>query len=269
MMAAMNQPGFASPTTAGRSPGPRTGTQEVQMRKLIKTTAVSALILGAVSATTVPAQAGSEPLVGGLLGGAAGAGIGAAFGGGKGAAIGGILGLGLGAVIASAQARERDAYYAGYHGERYDGRYNDRYDNRYDGRYGPSRGRAPYYGSVQPAPQPAPVQSGYEAGYAVGYEKGYARAVRGIRETVEQFVHVYVGPNRRGQVRPITQDFANGLRAGYVEGRRAFRYGYSQRAPRVAYHGGRGRHDVDHKHYGSSRSRKPYLHNEWDDRTDR
>ncbi len=41
---------------------------------------------------------GENELVGGILGGAAGAGICGALGGGKGAAIGGVLGLGLGAL---------------------------------------------------------------------------------------------------------------------------------------------------------------------------
>jgi len=63
-------------------------------------------------AMAMPAQeaAAQDPLLGGLLGGAAGAIIGGAAGGGRGAAIGALIGGATGAVIA-AEGQRRGAYY--------------------------------------------------------------------------------------------------------------------------------------------------------------
>ncbi len=66
----------------------------------IRSITVAALAVTLLAGGLAPAKAGNE-LVGGILGGAAGAGIGGALGGGKGAAIGGVLGLGLGALGAN------------------------------------------------------------------------------------------------------------------------------------------------------------------------
>ena len=66
----------------------------------------AALVAGLTASGATPSQAENE-LLGGLLGGAAGAGVGAAFGGGKGAAIGGILGLGIGALGANRLSRQK------------------------------------------------------------------------------------------------------------------------------------------------------------------
>jgi peptidoglycan hydrolase-like protein with peptidoglycan-binding domain len=66
----------------------------------IRTITVAALAVTLLAGGLAPAKAANE-LVGGILGGAAGAGIGGALGGGKGAAIGGVLGLGLGALGAN------------------------------------------------------------------------------------------------------------------------------------------------------------------------
>ena len=66
----------------------------------IRTITVAALAVTLLAGGLAPAKAENE-LVGGILGGAAGAGIGGALGGGKGAAIGGVLGLGLGALGAN------------------------------------------------------------------------------------------------------------------------------------------------------------------------
>lgn len=60
----------------------------------------AALATGLMVSGATPGQAENE-LLGGLLGGAAGAGVGGAIGGGKGAAIGGVLGLGIGALGAN------------------------------------------------------------------------------------------------------------------------------------------------------------------------
>jgi hypothetical protein len=70
--------------------------------------------IGAVLAVALamPAQeaAAQDPLLGGLLGGAAGAIIGGVAGGGRGAALGAIIGGTTGAVIA-AEGQRRGAYY--------------------------------------------------------------------------------------------------------------------------------------------------------------
>ena len=66
----------------------------------------AALVAGLMASGTTPSQAENE-LLGGLLGGAAGAGVGAAFGGGKGAAIGGIRGLGIGALGANQLSKQK------------------------------------------------------------------------------------------------------------------------------------------------------------------
>ncbi len=66
----------------------------------IRTITVAALAITLLTGGLAPAKAKNE-LLGGILGGAAGAGIGGALGGGKGAAIGGVLGLGLGALGAN------------------------------------------------------------------------------------------------------------------------------------------------------------------------
>ena len=66
----------------------------------IRTITVAALAVILLAGGLAPAKAENE-LVGGILGGAAGAGIGGALGGGRGAAIGGVLGLGLGALGAN------------------------------------------------------------------------------------------------------------------------------------------------------------------------
>ena len=74
--------------------------------KIGKFLAGAALVAGLTASGATPGQAENE-LLGGLLGGATGAGVGAAFGGGKGAAIGGILGLGLGALGANQLSKPR------------------------------------------------------------------------------------------------------------------------------------------------------------------
>lgn len=240
------------------------------MRKLIKTTAVSVLILGAVSATTVPAQAGSEVLVGGLLGGAAGAGVGAAFGGGKGAAIGGILGLGLGAVVASAQADAHEAQYVAYDNRRgYD--YNRGYDRRSYGQ-GYSRGGAP-------APVPYPAVQGpkqYQWGYAFGFDKGYKKALQGVPDNAQAYYQRYLQQRLYEGGRPFPPAYRDGLIAGFTEGYRqghvAARQAYVGAPPHPQYapYGGGG-HDRDRhraEHHGG-RTSKPYLHNEWDDQASR
>jgi hypothetical protein len=76
---------------------------------MFRTHAIAALL---ALASAMPAQqaAAQDPLLGGLLGGAAGAIIGGAAGGGRGAAIGAIIGGTTGAVIA-AEGQRRGAYY--------------------------------------------------------------------------------------------------------------------------------------------------------------
>ncbi len=71
---------------------------------------VAVMSIGLVGAAATDSRAQNDTLLGGLLGGAAGAGIGAAFGGGKGAAIGGISGLLLGALAGNSIANNRDRY---------------------------------------------------------------------------------------------------------------------------------------------------------------
>ena len=76
---------------------------------MLRTSGIAALLALALA---LPAQeaAAQDPLLGGLLGGAAGALIGGAAGGGRGAAIGAIIGGTTGAVIA-AEGQRRGAYY--------------------------------------------------------------------------------------------------------------------------------------------------------------
>src|SRR5262249_19384480 len=76
---------------------------------MLRTSGITALL---PLALVMPAQeaAAQDPLLGGLLGGAAGAIIGGAAGGGRGAAIGAIIGGTTGAVIA-AEGQRRGAYY--------------------------------------------------------------------------------------------------------------------------------------------------------------
>jgi BA14K-like protein/outer membrane protein with glycine zipper len=76
---------------------------------MLRTSGIAALLAVALA---MPAQeaAAQDTLLGGLLGGAAGAIIGGAAGGGRGAAIGAIIGGTTGAVIA-AEGQRRGAYY--------------------------------------------------------------------------------------------------------------------------------------------------------------
>jgi hypothetical protein len=76
---------------------------------MLRTSGIAALL---TLAFALPAQeaAAQDPLLGGLLGGAAGAIIGGVAGGGRGAAIGAIIGGTTGAVIA-AEGQRRGAYY--------------------------------------------------------------------------------------------------------------------------------------------------------------
>jgi hypothetical protein len=76
---------------------------------MLRTSGIAALL---ALAFALPAQeaAAQDPLLGGLLGGAAGAIIGGVAGGGRGAAIGAIIGGTTGAVIA-AEGQRRGAYY--------------------------------------------------------------------------------------------------------------------------------------------------------------
>ena len=76
---------------------------------MLRTSGIAALLALALA---LPAQeaAAQDPLLGGLLGGAAGAIIGGVAGGGRGAAIGAIIGGTTGAVIA-AEGQRRGAYY--------------------------------------------------------------------------------------------------------------------------------------------------------------
>ena len=78
--------------------------------KTMKILAVVVMSVGLVGAAATDSRAQNDTLLGGLLGGAAGAGIGAAFGGGKGAAIGGVSGLLLGALAGNSIGRNRNRY---------------------------------------------------------------------------------------------------------------------------------------------------------------
>ena len=80
---------------------------EARPMKIAKIIAVTVIAAGIVGASAGDSRADHQTLLGGLLGGAAGAGIGAAFGGGKGAAIGGVSGLLLGALAGNTIGREK------------------------------------------------------------------------------------------------------------------------------------------------------------------
>jgi hypothetical protein len=82
---------------------------EMGRSSMFRTSGIAALL---ALASALPAQeaAAQDPLLGGLLGGAAGAIIGGAAGGGRGAAIGAIIGGTTGAIIA-AEGQRRGAYY--------------------------------------------------------------------------------------------------------------------------------------------------------------
>ena len=101
-------------------------------------------------AFAIPAQqaAAQDPLIGGLLGGAAGAIIGGAAGGGRGAALGAIIGGATGAIIASEGQRRNGGYYYWRNGcyvQRGDGSYMQVAPNYCGGRaaYGPGPGYPP------------------------------------------------------------------------------------------------------------------------------
>src|SRR5215475_13253532 len=96
--------------TAYRRATRRTGSAgERGDHTMLRTSGIAALLALALG---MPAQeaAAQDPLLGGLLGGAAGAIIGGAAGGGRGAAIGALIGGATGAVIA-AEGQRRGAYY--------------------------------------------------------------------------------------------------------------------------------------------------------------
>jgi hypothetical protein len=76
---------------------------------MLRTSGIAALLALALAMPSQEAAA-QDPLLGGLLGGAAGAIIGGVAGGGRGAAIGAIIGGTTGAVIA-AEGQRRGAYY--------------------------------------------------------------------------------------------------------------------------------------------------------------
>ncbi len=126
----------------------------------------AALVAGLTASGATPSQAENE-LLGGLLGGAAGAGVGAAFGGGKGAAIGGILGLGVGALGANQLSKPKQPTYAAPPAP------------AYQQGYAPPQ---PAYQQGYAPPSPptqgyAPPQSAYQQGYAPpqpAYQQGYA-----------------------------------------------------------------------------------------------
>jgi BA14K-like protein len=127
---------------------------------MLRTSGIAALLALALA---LPAQeaAAQDPLLGGLLGGAAGAIIGGVAGGGRGAAIGAIIGGTTGAVIA-AEGQRRGAYYYWRNGC---------YVQRPDGAYvavAPGYcGPAAYYpppppppAAYYPPPPPPPAQVG-------------------------------------------------------------------------------------------------------------
>ena len=121
-------------------------------------------------AFAMPAQqaAAQDPLIGGLLGGAAGAIIGGAAGGGRGAAIGAVIGGATGAIIGAEGQRRRGGYYYwrnGCYTQRGDGAYVQVPPNYCGGpvAYGPGPGYPPppppgYGGGYGPPP---PRYSGY------------------------------------------------------------------------------------------------------------
>ncbi len=106
--------------------------------KLGKLLIGAALVSGLMAVGSTPGQADNE-LLGGLLGGGAGAGVGGLLGGGKGAAIGGILGLGLGALGANRLSKQDEPEERAY-----------------------------------VAPPPPAYQSGYAAPPPPAYQQGYA-----------------------------------------------------------------------------------------------
>ncbi len=143
----------------------------------------TALVAGLMASGATPSQAENE-LLGGLLGGAAGAGVGAAFGGGKGAAIGGILGLGIGALGANQLSKQKQqqptyvappppAYQQGYAPP--PPAYQQGYATpppAYQQGYVPPPPPTAYQQSGQGgvAPQPAPVaQSAFDTSYCREY----------------------------------------------------------------------------------------------------
>ncbi|TIC81389.1 glycine zipper domain-containing protein [Crenobacter intestini] len=73
------------------------------------------------SSVAAHAASTSELIVGGALGGAAGAVIGDAVGGRDGAVIGGALGAGVG--VAAVNKRSKSAYYPHYHGHKHKKKY--------------------------------------------------------------------------------------------------------------------------------------------------
>jgi hypothetical protein len=120
--------------------------------RILGATALLALAFG------IPAQqaAAQDPLLGGILGGAAGAIIGGAAGGGRGAAIGAIIGGTTGAIIGSEGQRRRGGYTwwrNGCYGQRGDGAWFH---------VSPGYCRAP---AAVYAPPPPPVYAAPPPGY--------------------------------------------------------------------------------------------------------
>ncbi len=152
--------------------------------KLGKLLIGAALVSGLMAVGSTPGQAENE-LLGGLLGGAAGAGVGGLLGGGKGAAIGGILGLGVGALGANRLSKEDEpeerayatppppAYPSGYAAPP-----PPAYQQGYAPPPPPPQGQQGY-GAPPPQYQQgyAPPPPAYQPGYAAPapqYQQGYA-----------------------------------------------------------------------------------------------
>jgi len=117
-------------------------------------------------AFALPAQqaAAQDPLIGGLLGGAAGAIIGGAAGGGRGAALGAVIGGATGAIIAAEGQRRSGGYYYWRNGcyiQRPDGAYIRVAPNYCGGpvAYGPPRYAPPPPPPYGYAPPPPPRYS--------------------------------------------------------------------------------------------------------------
>lgn len=138
----------------------------------VRALGIAALLALAVVMPAQDARA-QDPLVGGILGGAAGAIIGGAAGGGRGAAIGAIIGGTTGAIIASEGQRRANGYYYWHNGC-----YLQRGDGAWvqvaPGYCGPPVAYAPpppAYGA--PPPPPTYMQTGDPVAYCMQRYRSY------------------------------------------------------------------------------------------------
>ena len=157
--------------------------------KLGKLLIGAALVSGLMAVGSTPSQAENE-LLGGLLGGATGAGVGGLLGGGKGAAIGGILGLGIGALGANRLSKEdepEERAYAAPPPPAYQSGYAAPPPPAYQQGYAPPPPPTQYQQGYAPPAQPAQQAPATTAAYDTSYCREYTNTT--LIDGQEQVTH--------------------------------------------------------------------------------